>query len=83
MLTKLRLNLFDAQGLGQRLQDRAMLATLGMVPAAIHVFRPKTKLDRSGFSDARSWIMKRRTRWSRGEVECLAAFVSSLNHCRF
>jgi hypothetical protein len=61
----------------------ALEAALGMVPAAIHVFEPRTKLDRSAFPLTVRRGMTPSEQWVRGEIELFAAFVSRLNHCLF
>jgi hypothetical protein len=83
MLTKPRLRLFEAQTLGQKMKVGMFQKMFGMVPAALAVTLPETKLDRSAFTKSKLTIMRVRSAWGIGERELLSAFVSYLNHCRF
>jgi hypothetical protein len=83
VLTKPRLRLFETHSLATRAKHATLEAAVGMVPAVVQVFEPKTKLDRRAFPITIRRSMTPSEQWGRGEVELFAAFVSSLNHCRF
>ncbi len=83
MLTKPRLSLFEPKSLGKKLQVAAMERMFGMVPAAMAVTLPDTRLDRSAFNRSKISIMRLRSAWGIGERELQSAFVSYLNRCTF
>ena len=83
MITKVRLSILEPRGIGIHLRNAVIKSLFGMIPAAIHVNTIKTKLDRKAWFTQMRTMKRLRTRWTRPEEECLSAFVSFLNHCRF
>lgn len=83
MLTRPRLRVFDARSLGDRARHAALAATVGHVPAALHVLEPKTRLDRRAYSRLLHLARRPSEAWARPELELFAAFVSVRNHCRY
>lgn len=84
MLTELRLDILDPDGVVSRARRSAIEAMCGgLYPAAVHVSSVKTRLERGRFERWRIRCNAGSDHWSRPEMELLGAFVSARNGCVF
>ena len=67
----------------QKLQMRIIRALVGQLPGPIATMSYRRDLFGRWMSDCFVDAMERSTRWTRGETELFAAYVSDQNRCRY
>ena len=67
----------------QKLVLRIIRLAAGFVPGPILIHSYRKEVFGKPFADCFQEAMRRSTRWTVGEVELMAAFVSRINHCAF
>lgn len=76
-----RLDIMNPSTMGDRLERAAVSGALGFFPAITIIMFVWTPFDFSAYAaNIRRWNRTSED-WSKGEVELMASFVSSLNHC--
>lgn len=70
-------------GLVQRMRFAVLRALVGQVPGPVLALSCKRRLGGQHLARCYQDGLRRSKEWSVGEIEIFAAFVSSLNRCRF
>jgi hypothetical protein len=67
----------------QKLFLRLIARIVGQVPGPIALMSYRKEIFGKGLSGCLEQAMREATRWTQGETELFAAFVSSLNECAY
>jgi len=78
-----RLEIMNPSSLGDRLKQAAVSSAFGFFPEGMSFMFVETALDVDAYTANISRWLRTSEDWSKGEVELMASFVSSRNHCVF
>lgn len=78
-----RLEIMNPSSLGDRLKRAAVSSAFGFFPEGMSFMFVETPLEFGAYTANISRWLRTGEDWSKGEVEFMASFVSSRNHCVF